>query len=193
MAAQSVLVLLLAGYLVLLGQILGRFHHAGDVAEPLLRRDGLPRPHQPVVEGLGAEAAAPAGLVDVVLGVAHALDATGNHRVGVFGLHQHGGVEDRLQARGTAAVKLVAGHLDGQVGLECGQTSNGGILAAGIAAAQDDVVQPGGVDAAALDGFLDNQGCQVGGGNIAQASAKSGHGSPHRRYYSDSSHVNLLV
>ena len=40
---------------------------------------------------------------------------------------------------------------------------------------QDDVVQLGGVDAAALDGFLDYQGRQVGGGHAPQPSAKGGH------------------
>ena len=114
-AAQGVLVLLLARNFILAGQVLRRLDHAaGDGAEPLVRRDGDAGAGQAVVEGHRAEPGAPARLVAVELRAAHALRAAGDDHVGVLRLDQHGGVEDGLQAGGAAAIQLVAGHLDGQ-------------------------------------------------------------------------------
>ena len=117
-AAEGVFVLFLAGYFVFFRQIFGGFHHAaGDRAETLIRGYGDAGAGQAVVKGDRAEAGAPAGFVAVKLGAAHAFHAAGDHRVGVFGLHQHTGVEDGLEAGGAAAVELVAGNFDGQPGL----------------------------------------------------------------------------
>ena len=190
MAAEGIFILLLPGDFVLLRQIFRRFHHPGNVAEPFLRSDGFPGPFQAVVELLGAEPAAPAGFVDIILGVAHAFHAAGNHRVGVFGLHQHSGVEDGLQTRGTAAVELIAGDFDGQVGFEAGQAANGRIFAAGIAETQDDIVNLGRIDAAAGHRFLDDDGAQIGGGHAPQSAAKGADGSSDRGYYGDSAHLS---
>ena len=163
-AAEGVLVLLGAGDFVLAGQVLGGLHHAtGDGAEALVRGDSDAGAGQTVVEGYRAEAGAPAGLVAVELRAAHALDAAGDDNVRVICLHQHAGVQDGLQARGAAAVQLVAGHLDGQSGLEPRQAANGGVLTAGIAVAEDDVVDLGRVDARAVEGLLDNRAGQIGG------------------------------
>ena len=190
MAAEGVFILLLPGDFILLRQVFRRFHHPGNVAEPFLRGNGLPGPFQTIVELLRAETAAPAGFVDIILGIAHAFHAAGKHRIGVFGLHQHGGVQDGLQARGTAPVELVAGNFDRQVGFQAGQAANGRVLAAGIAEAQDDIIYFGRIDAAAGYAFLDDDRTQIGGGHAPQPTAKGPHGSSDRRYYGDSAHLS---
>jgi hypothetical protein len=56
--------------------------------------------------------AAPAHVGAVVLDVAHALHAAGQHHVGRTGLHHHGGGGDGLHAAAAAAVELHAADLD---------------------------------------------------------------------------------
>ena len=124
------------------------------------------------MEGNRAETGAPAGFVVVKLGAAHALHTTGDDNIGVVGLHQHGGVQDGLQAGGATPVQLVAGHLDGQARLESSQPPDGGVFAGGIAVAEDDVIDERRVYAATLQGSLDDGGSQLGGGDVAQAAAE---------------------
>ena len=178
MTAESVFVLLGAGDFVLAGQVLcGLDHAAGYGAETLVGRDGNAGAGQPVVKGDRAVAGAPPGLVAVELGTTHALDATGKNHVGVVGLHQHAGVQNGLQAGGTAAVELVAGNLDGQAGLEAREASDGGVLAAGVAVAEDDIVYLGWVHPGAVEGFLDDRAGQIGGRDVSQGAAEVSDGS----------------
>ena len=57
-------------------------------------------------------AGVPAHVRHVVLGLAHALRATGQHEVGPAGRDLHAGVQHRLETRAAASVDLQAGHRD---------------------------------------------------------------------------------
>ena len=120
---------------------------------------------------------APTRFVVVKLGTAHALHAAGNYYVGVVGLHQHGGVENRLQTGGATPVQLVTGHLNWQACLQTGQPPDCGVLAGGITVAENDVVNQGWVDAAPFQGSADHRGSQLSGGYVAQAPAEVTDGS----------------
>ena len=144
------------------------------------------------MKGHGAETGSPSGLVDIKLGIAHALDSAGDHHVGIVGLHQHTGVQNRLKTGGTAAVKLVAGDLDGQSRLERRQPANGRVLAAGVTVPQDDVVHPGRVQFSAVQGLFDYGAGQVGGGNIPQSATEVSDSGPHRGHNGYFTHETLL-
>ena len=193
MAAQGVLVLLGSGDFILSGQVLRCLDHAaGDGAEALIGGDGQAGACQAVVECNGAVAGTPAGLVAVELGATHALDTAGDDHVGVFSLHQHAGVQNGLQAGGAAAVELVARHLDGQARLQARQPSDGGVLTAGIAVAEDDVVDLRRVDPGAIQGLLDYSAGQFGGGDVPQDSAEVSDGSADGCDYGNTTHNRLL-
>ena len=87
-AAEGVFVLLSARHLILLGQVLGGFDHAGDVAEPFFGRNGLPGAGQPVMQRNRAEPSAPTAFIRIELCVAHTFHAAGNDHVGILGLYQ---------------------------------------------------------------------------------------------------------
>ena len=89
-----------------------------------------------VVQRHRAGARAPAHVGRVVLDVAHALDAAGEHDVGGAGLHHHRRVDDGLQAAAAAAVELHAGHVDRQAGLQRDPAADAGRLAVGVATAR---------------------------------------------------------
>ena len=128
------------------------------------------------MEGNRTEPGAPAGFVNIKFGVAHALHAAGHHHVGVFGLDQHGGVQNGLQPGGAAAVQLITGDLYGQVGLQCGQPADGRIFPVGVTVAKNHVIDFRRVHSATLDGLLDDRGGQFRGGYIPDGAAEVAHG-----------------
>jgi hypothetical protein len=169
--AERVLVLLFAGDAVLAAQVLGRLQHAaldgisigagGDAAT-------VEAVHQVDAATVGS----PADGGGVELGVAHALDAAGEHDIGDAGLHFHRRQADRLQAGAAAAVKLESGHLDGQASMQHGQAAHRGGFAVGVAVAEDRVADHGRIDTGALEQRLDDGGCQRLGIDILEGAAE---------------------
>ena len=96
----------------------------------------------------------------------------------------------------TGAAHLVqggGGGLDGQTGLQGGLT--GGVLAQTSLqhVAEEQLVDLGGLDAAALQGFLDDQGAQLNGGGALQRAAEAAHSGTSHAYQINFFHVNTLL
>ena len=153
----------LAADLVVAREILRRLDHAGDDAEA---RDRLAH-HAPageaVVHGDRARTRTVAHVGRIIFDIAHALDAACDDDIGRARLHHHGGVDHGLQAGPAAAVELVAGHRDRQVGRKRRPTRDAGRLAVAVALRIDDVVDLFGIDLGALDQFLQHDGAEVAG------------------------------
>ena len=76
----------------------------------------------------------------VVLDVGHRLGAAGDDQGAAAAGDLRGGVEHRLQAGAAAAVELEAGHAGAETRVEGGDAADGRVLAAGVAVAEDHVV-----------------------------------------------------
>src|SRR5690606_17980329 len=132
-------VLFLAGEGVLAAQVLrGLDHAAGDRVVASAR--GLAGPVEAVPQ---FEAAGPDALADaerVVLDLAHRLHTAGDDRGGGARGDGPGRVEDGLEAGAAAAVELESGDRGAESGVQGGDPADGGVLAAGVAVAEHDVV-----------------------------------------------------
>ncbi len=169
-AAQRHLVLLLAGDVVLLGQVLGgdaHVHLAEGVAQDEL--DG-------VLEHAVAEAVAEAALTYVVGEHAHVLDAAGEDDLGVAALDPAGGGIDRLQAAAADAADVVGGHLDGQAGLDGGMTGDVGVLHHLPDTAQDHLVDLLRAEAGALHRRFQDYRRQIGRRDVLEDTAQPSDG-----------------
>jgi hypothetical protein len=93
----------------------------------------------------------------------HALDAAGDHQVGLAELHGAGGMARGLEAGAAEAVHGGAGHLDRQAREQAGHAGDVAIVLARLVhAAVDDVVDRTPVDAGvALHKRLDRMGRKV--------------------------------
>jgi hypothetical protein len=116
---------------------------------------------QPVVQLDRAGAAAPAHVGAVVLDVAHALHAAGQHHVGRTGLHHHRGGGDGLHAAAAAAVQLHAADLDRKARLQRHPAAGAGRFAAGVALREHHVVDARRVQPGALHHRARDDGAQL--------------------------------
>ena len=168
MAHHRVLVGRLAADLIVARQIVGGLDHAADHAEALDWLAHDPAAGQAVVHRHRAGPRALAHVGGVVLGVAHALDAAGDHHIGHAGLHHHRRIDHGLQAGPAAAVELVAGDLDRQTGRQRRIACDAGRLAVGVALGEDHVVDLLRIDPCALDQRLEHHRAELTGGHIGQ-------------------------
>ena len=80
----------------------------------------------------------------------------------------------------------------GKPGLQAGEAANGWVFTGRIAVAEDDVIDFGGVDSAALQRGLDDRRRQLGSGHVPQRSAEIAHGGANWGNDGYSSHNGLL-
>ena len=188
LAAQGQLILHLAGDAVLFGHVLG-----GDAHVAVVERIPQAVVDHHVGHGGVVHAGAPAGGIDGVGSHAHALHTAGHDALSLAG---HDGAVSDGNAVQTGAAHLVqggGGGLDGQTGLQGGLT--GGVLAQTSLqhVAEEQLVDLGGLDAAALQGFLDDQGAQFNGGGALQRAAEAAHSGTSHAYQINFFHVNTLL
>ena len=189
---QGELVLLRTGDPILAAQVLRRLDHAAGnrvVDAP----GGHPAPSEPVEHLDVLRAGAPAHGRRVVLGLAHGLHASGEHDLAGPGLDLHGGVDDALQSRPAAPVELVAGHRDGQPGVQGGHPPDPRRLSVGVALTEEDVVDLLGGHTGARQHLDDDGRRQLGGGHVTEHPAVSSDGRPHRLADDGVSHHVLRV
>ena len=108
-----------------------------------------------------------------MLDIGHALDPAREDAIGDAGLDHHRRGSDRLEARSATPVELEAGNL---LGIPCGKptpVADRRGLAAAIALAEDDVVDPSRVDPAAFDERLDDHRAELAGFERCEAAEKS--------------------
>ena len=188
LAAQGQLILHLAGDAVLFGHVLG-----GDAHVAVVERIPQAVVDHHVGHGGVVHAGAPAGGIDGVGSHAHALHTAGHNALSLAG--HNGAVSDgnAVQTGATHLVQGGGGGLDGQTGLQGGLT--GGVLAQTSLqhVAEEQLVDLGGLDAAALQGFLDDQGAQFNGGGALQRAAEAAHSGTSHAYQINFFHVNTLL
>ena len=162
---------------IVLGKVFGRLDHAGDDPEAFDRLAHQTPARQPVPQHHIAHARPVAGLGRIVLDIRHALDPARKHAVGDAGLDHHRRSRDRLQARAASPVELEAGNLDRHSRGQPAPASDRRRLAAAIALSEDDILDPLGIDAAALHQRLDDDRAQLtrlDGGERAEKRAHGG-------------------
>src|SRR4029453_4822698 len=133
------LVLLLARDGVVAAQILSRLEHASGhrVVPPTGRLAG---PVEAVHQLDAALADAGPEPYCVVPDVRHRLRPAGHDEARCAGRHLPRGIEHGLKARPTPSVDLQAGHAGAETGVERGDPADRGVLAAGVAVAEKDVI-----------------------------------------------------
>src|SRR5215469_2813273 len=170
MGPERALVLLRAGDLILTAKVLRRLEHpARHRVMDAARGDAGPA--EAVVEDDLLAARPPADRRRVELDLAHALRPAGQHDVAGPGLDLHDGPDHRLQAGAAPAVQLGAGDLDRQACVERGDAAQGRRLTVGVTLPEDDVVDPSGIDAGALDDRGDHGGAQGGRWHVLEHAA----------------------
>src|SRR3546814_4201169 len=132
---------------------------SSDVCSSDLRDDAIaldrlrhePSPRQTVVHFDAAEPRALANSRGIIFDVRHAFRAARDHHVRRARLHHHCGLDDRLQSRTASAVELEARHRLRETRREPGPAPDARRFPARIALPENDIADPFGVDAAALD------------------------------------------
>ena len=102
---------------------------------------------------------------DPEAGVAHALDAAGDHHVGGPGLDHHCRVDHRLQPAAATAVELIARDGDRQAGGQGAPPGDARRLAVAIALGEDHIIDLFRIDLGALDQGGEDGRAQVAGGD----------------------------
>ena len=123
----------------------------------------------------------------------HVLGAAGNHDVGIAGLDHLGSHVDAVQTGTADNVDGDGGNRDRQAGLDAGLTGDVLAQASLDDAAHVDMVNLLGLDACAVDGFLDDDGAQLSGGDVGQRAAELADGSTAGTGNDDLLHVNSLL
>ena len=110
----------------------------------------------------------------------HRLHAAGHEHVAVADHDRVGGRVDRLEAGAAQPVDGLAGDLDGEAGQQAGHARHVAVVLAGlVGAAEDHVVDAGGVDAGLGHSGPDGQRGQVVGAHGAQRAAVAADGRAH--------------
>src|SRR5207248_1310697 len=87
------------------------------------------------------------------------------------------GVVDGLEAGGAEAVDGDAAHFDGKASEEDGHAGHVAVvLASLVSAAEDDVLDAGGIDAGAGDKLFDDEGGEVVGADVFERASVAAHG-----------------
>ncbi len=162
-----------------LRHVFGRFAHAVGLIHLGQARVGE-APADGRIEHFGRALPGLGGFGHDERGTGHALDAAGDDDVGAAAFDRACGDVDGFEAGGAQSVHRAAGHAVGQAGEQGGHAGDVAVVLAGLVrGAEIDVVDDGGVDSAAADGFADDEGGQVVGANSGEASAIAGEGRSH--------------
>src|SRR3546814_3009740 len=108
----------------------------------------------------------------LIFDVRHAFRAARDHHVRRARLHHHCGLDDRLQSRTASAVELEARHRLRETRREPGPAPDARRFPARIALPDNDIVDPFGVDAAALDNGPEDQSSTLTDGQRRQPAAE---------------------
>ena len=147
LAAQGEGVLVGAGDLEILGDVLGRLRHGVDAVRALHQRIDE-APADGGVENLRGAREGRLRLRHDEGRATHGLDAAGDHQVRLPSLDRPGRGTDRIETRAAKTIDRAAGNFDGQLGQQSRHAGDIAIVFTGlVGAAQDDVVQPRPVDA----------------------------------------------
>ena len=112
---------------------------------------------------------------------AHALYATGNDHLGIANGDGVRGGGERLQARAAEAIHGLPGNLNGVAGNEERHARDVAVVFASlVGAAQDHIVDVGGVDAAARNDRFEHRGGKVVGTNASERAAVAAEGGAQR-------------
>ena len=125
-----------------------------------------------VDELLVAHAGAPAGVGRGIGSGAHVLGTAADDDVGVAGEDGAAGLDDGLHAGAADHADGVGGNGVGQARAHADLTGDVLTEAGGQDAAEHQLIDVLGSDVGTLEGFLDNDGAQLGGGGILQGTAK---------------------
>ena len=144
--------------------------------------------HHRVDDLLVADPVAAPGAGEEVRGVGHGLHAAGDDDVGLAGVDHEVGQVDGVHARGAHLVDGGGGHAHGDAGVD-GGLAGGDLAGAGLEhVAHEDVLDLLGREPGPLEGALDGEATELGGGEAGERSgelsdrrtgASDDHGSGH--------------
>ena len=140
---------------------------------------GFAGPVQAVHQGDPALAHSGAQAERVMLDVRHRLGTAGHDHAGGARGNLSRGVEHGLQARTAAAVDLQPRYAGAQAGVECGDPPDGRCFAAGVAVAEDDVVDVALTETGPVNERPQGEGRQLGGRQRREGAAHPADRSAH--------------